>query len=167
MKCSEIEILLPEFISGELKNEFESVSNHLKNCRNCNQLKLNIEQTFNVLEKVEIIENPSEIYFNNFLPRLRERIDLKNQKIGFSISKLFPGFVISGLLILFYFSFKPIENRDNLKDLNNLEIVNFIDENEDIFYTDALVEVNNTENEIVDYIANEMSDFEMDINNFN
>lgn len=77
MDCKKISFLLVDFYEDVLDTkEKKLVEEHLESCFKC-RLKLGeIQKTFEILEK-EKTEKPPEIFWTNFLPEVRKRIEDK------------------------------------------------------------------------------------------
>lgn len=77
MDCKKISFLLVDFYEDVLDTkEKKLVEEHLESCFKC-RLKLGeIQKTFEILEK-EKTEVPDEIFWTNFLPEVRKRIEDK------------------------------------------------------------------------------------------
>jgi len=75
MKHSKIFELLPDYHEGSLTaEELRSVEEHLSSCPGCRQASESIAFGLSELRREDALEIPPH-YFNNFLPRLHERID--------------------------------------------------------------------------------------------
>ena len=153
MKCSEIEILLPEFISDinfELKNEIHS---HLNNCNNCRNYKNEIESVFKILEnKDEKYEVPNS-YFNNFLPRLRENIDKKNNLILFKkpIFSFAKGIATISFIVILFITLNPKKEETNFTLENITEIEQLFANNGQDFEEIETLKILDENNSEIDY----------------
>ena len=80
MKHRRVFKLLPEYHEGSLTDEdSRSVEEHLSGCSDCRQASESIAFAFSGLRREEALEIPPH-YFNNFLPRLHERIDARQER---------------------------------------------------------------------------------------
>lgn len=101
MDCKKISFLLVDFYEGVLdEKEKKLVEEHLESCFKCRLKFKEIQNTFEILEK-EKTEVPDEIFWTNFLPEVRKKIeDKKASKKAFVFKPELISFSATILVIL-------------------------------------------------------------------
>jgi len=99
MKCKNMRSKLVEYYENTLSpEERKLIQDHLESCSNCQKELQKIGSTFEILRKESTFE-PEELYWTNFVPGVRSRID-KGKEISVEI---FPKRKIAGAFITFLF----------------------------------------------------------------
>ncbi len=101
MKCKDIKFKLVDYFENTLSpEERKLVQNHLDTCSRCQKEYEEIVSTFEMLKKESPIE-PGEIYWTNFVPAVRSRIEKKEETGVVIIPKWkFAGGIVTFFLIL-------------------------------------------------------------------
>jgi len=99
MKCKKMRFKLIEYYENTLSPEERRViQDHLESCSNCQKELQKIGSTFEALKK-ESTFKPEELYWTNFVPGVRSRIN-REKEISVGI---FPKWKIAGAFITFLF----------------------------------------------------------------
>jgi hypothetical protein len=101
MKCKDIKFKLVDYFENTLSPEEKKlVQSHLDTCSRCQKEYEKIVSTFEMLKKESPIE-PGEIYWTNFVPAVRSRIEKKEETGVVIIPKWkFAGGIVTFFLIL-------------------------------------------------------------------
>jgi len=79
MRCEDIRFKLVDYFENTLSpEERKLVQNHLDTCSRCQKEYEEIVSTFEMLKKESLIE-PEEIYWTNFVPAVRSKIEKKEE----------------------------------------------------------------------------------------
>ena len=105
MRCRRVERLLSDYIDGCLsESQRIIIEEHLKGCSLCRASLKRLEDTL-ALIKIKAAESPSEAYWNRFWPRLRSRLEERDEgKAPVPCTAPVPIFVRQPLLALTAFA---------------------------------------------------------------
>ena len=80
MKCDFFQLLIPEYLYGDLVNDqAQQLENHLSQCRRCQAEKQNIQSILTLSTSIQVTY-PAEEIWNNFWPNLHQQI--KNSQVA-------------------------------------------------------------------------------------
>ena len=104
MTCKEIQIQIPDFIGKNLnEKEFNVVEKHIKTCTTCKNEVLEFQKLFTKIEDEKYFI-PQENYFTNLLPKINNKIELKNRKTKkLLIQFAFSSSTFAAVLLIFLF----------------------------------------------------------------
>jgi len=136
LNIEEIQLMIPDYLSGELSDKEKAlVEDAMKESAELRQFYSEMKETFNFVSSVKL-EEPAPQYWNSLLPRIHEKIEIREAK-GFSwdkvsaIWKVLVPIAAVILIALVYYIVKPtntqltedkkIENikKDSSKDNDN------------------------------------------------
>ncbi|MBL7075252.1 zf-HC2 domain-containing protein [candidate division KSB1 bacterium] len=103
MNCKRVKDNLIDLLEGELvQSESRAVEDHLKGCPRCREDYQSLKTQLKLFGKVEV-PDPGAIFWQNYLPRLRRRLEEKQRgkTWGFQTLPLAAKLVPVGLVILF------------------------------------------------------------------
>lgn len=81
MRTSHVDILLPDYVQGTLgKDDIAVVEEHVRQCAACRSELDEVRQAFLVIGRSEPEDVPMS-YFSSILPRVRQRIDRRSEKV--------------------------------------------------------------------------------------
>ncbi len=109
MKCSDVEILLPDFVVNKLSNgQYSGVHSHLESCADCRITANKFSELLVGLQNVKSKE-PSDLYFASILPRVHEKLESKKQ--SFQIPEYLLRFILPVammlMLVMFAVNYQP------------------------------------------------------------
>ncbi len=114
---------LPDYINKKIDDNelIKAIEYEISTNQNFKKEFDSLNSTFVNLKKLEFSEPPTN-YFNNFLPKLNEKIyeNSKSYKLGFNLSKFWKYVVPVVTIILFFIGYKTIfKNNEYINNLNN------------------------------------------------
>ncbi|MBI5214339.1 MAG: zf-HC2 domain-containing protein [Ignavibacteriae bacterium] len=127
MKCSDVEILLPDYVVNKLSNgQYSGVQSHLENCPVCRSTANEFSYLLVGMKKFRPKE-PSELYFSTILPRVHQRLEAKQKQ--FQIPEYLFRFIMpvamTVVLVMFAVNYQPSPNVNIVKEteMQSLESV--------------------------------------------
>jgi len=123
MDCQEVKTMLSDYLANSLKSNYnEEIKEHLAKCQNCADSFKKLVETDNII-KLTANEEPSEQYWNNYLPKFKTKLDrvstlrLSNPFRIFvpKLSFAFNGVLIISLIIISAFFYKNTQQMKSLR----------------------------------------------------
>ncbi|MBI3195781.1 MAG: zf-HC2 domain-containing protein [Ignavibacteriae bacterium] len=134
MKCSEVEVLLPDYVVNKLSNgQYSGVQSHLERCSDCRATADELLHLLLGLKEMKPQE-PSELYFAAILPRLHERLAAKKQsfQIPEYVQRFILPFAMTVMLVMLIINYQPqstttIKSRaENILQENGTENLDYL-----------------------------------------
>lgn len=134
MTCKEIQIQIPDFIGKNLnEKEFNVVEKHIKTCTTCKNEVLEFQKLFTKIEDEKYFI-PQENYFTNLLPKINNKIELKNRKTKkLLIQFAFSSSTFAAVLLIFLFLLPTKTSESDfateLNKINDEELLSYTETN--------------------------------------
>lgn len=98
MKCQDIQLMLPDFVINKLSNgHVGEVQQHITECPQCRATANELQELMVGLRNIQV-EEPQETYFATILPRVHERIGVRQK--GFQLPAYWLRYVLPVAMIL-------------------------------------------------------------------